>query len=186
METVSILVSVSHTFHEFQFWTLHIFTLHQANHIGKFLSHSACNPLVTLVTNHPYYSHFVHVWFKNMYELMTILNMSQSPLRRLGFLQHIGRLAVVIWETFLTRNRHVECKHRKPTPSNHRTPHMFALVSECLINAWPERIQCTEHLQKKVNIFQTKQCINIYIKTNLFLMRSSCLLSTGTVTKAQI
>ena len=48
---------------------------------------------------------------------MAILNMSQFPLRRLGFLQHIGRLAVVIWETFLTKNRHVECKHRKPTPS---------------------------------------------------------------------
>ena len=75
------------------------------------------NPLVTLVTNHSYYSHCVHVWFKKMYELMTMLNMSQSPLRWLGFLQNIGRLAVVIWETFLTRNRHVECKHRKPTPS---------------------------------------------------------------------
>ena len=53
-----------------------------------------------------------------MYELMTILNMSQSPLRWLGFLQNIGRLAVVIWETFLTRNRHVERKHRKSTPSH--------------------------------------------------------------------
>ena len=47
------------------------------------------------MTNHFPHSHFVHVWFKKMYELMTMLNMSQFPLRRLGFLQNIGRLAVL-------------------------------------------------------------------------------------------
>ena len=154
----------------FQLWTSSCIISIRLTVFGKFLSHSACNPLVTShfphshldhvwfkkILNHSYYSHCVHVWFKKMYELMTILNMSQSPFKRLGFLQNIGRLAVVIWETFLTKNRHVECKHRKPTPSY--TPYVrigFRMFDKIL--AGKDSMHRT--YPKKVNIFQTKQSI---------------------------
>ena len=63
---------------------------------------------------------------------MTMLNMSQFPLRRLGFLQHIGRLAVLSNarnDSGNFRYQKPACFMKKHANVRHRTPHMFAFNS---------------------------------------------------------